>query len=64
MNEKREMVRCQSCELVQWSDRVNCRRCRSALPEQVVTVVERVVRGGAGHGMTRCALRISRRRAD
>jgi transcriptional regulator of acetoin/glycerol metabolism len=46
MNEEREKVRCQSCELVQWSDRANCRRCGSALPEPVVTVVERVVQGG------------------
>jgi len=43
MSEEREKVRCQSCELVQWSDRANCRRCGSALPEPVVTVVERVV---------------------
>jgi len=43
MSEEREKVRCQSCELVQWSDRANCRRCGSALPEPVVKVVERVV---------------------
>ena len=43
MNEEREKVRCQSCELVQWSDQANCRRCGSALPEPVVKVVERVV---------------------
>ncbi len=27
MSEEREKVRCRSCELVQWSDRANCRRC-------------------------------------
>ena len=43
MSEEREKVRCRSCELVQWSDRSNCRRCGSALPEPVVTIVKRVV---------------------
>ena len=43
MSEERGKVRCQSCELVQWSDRANCRRCGSALPEPVVKFVERVV---------------------
>ena len=43
MSEEREKVRCQSCELVQWGDRSNCRRCGSALPEPIVKVVERVV---------------------
>ena len=43
MTEERERVRCRSCELVQWSDRANCRRCGSALPEPVVRIVERVV---------------------
>ncbi len=43
MNEERERVRCQSCELVQWSDQAKCRRCGSALPEPIVKVVERVV---------------------
>jgi len=43
MNEEREKVRCQSCELVQWSNRANCRRCGSALHEPVVKIVERVV---------------------
>jgi DNA-binding NtrC family response regulator len=43
MSEEREMVRCQSCELVQWRDRANCRRCGSALPDPIVKVVERVV---------------------
>src|SRR5579862_6093864 len=43
MSEERVKVRCQSCELVQWRDRVDCRRCGSALPEPVVRIVERVV---------------------
>jgi transcriptional regulator of acetoin/glycerol metabolism len=43
MSEERVKVRCQSCELVQWRDRVDCRRCGSALPEPVVKIVERVV---------------------
>ena len=40
---ERDKVRCQSCELVQWSDRVSCRRCGKALPEPIVRIVERVV---------------------
>ena len=43
MNEERDKVRCRSCELVQWSDRANCRRCGTALPEPIVRIVERVV---------------------
>ena len=43
MSEEREKVRCRSCELVQWSDRANCRRCGGALPEPIVKIVERVV---------------------
>jgi transcriptional regulator of acetoin/glycerol metabolism len=43
MNEDREKIRCRSCELVQWNDRAHCRRCGSALPEPVMTIVERVV---------------------
>jgi transcriptional regulator of acetoin/glycerol metabolism len=43
MNEECEKIRCQSCELVQWSDRARCRRCGSALSEPVVKLVERVV---------------------
>ena len=43
MSEERDKVRCQSCELVQWSDRVSCRRCGTALPEPIVRIVERVV---------------------
>ena len=43
MGEQQEKIRCRSCELVQWSDRKNCRRCGAALPEPVVKIVERVV---------------------
>jgi transcriptional regulator of acetoin/glycerol metabolism len=43
MCEEREKVRCQKCELVQWSDREKCRRCGAALPAPVVKIVERVV---------------------
>ena len=43
MSEERGKVRCQSCELVQWRDRSNCRRCGSALPDPIVKVVEKVV---------------------
>ena len=42
MSEERDKVRCRSCELVQWSDRANCRRCGTALPEPIVRI-ERVV---------------------
>ena len=43
MSVERDKVRCQSCELVQWSDRVSCRRCGTALPQPIVRIVERVV---------------------
>jgi transcriptional regulator of acetoin/glycerol metabolism len=43
MVEQQEKIRCQNCELVQWRDRQNCRRCGAALPEPVVRIVERVV---------------------
>ena len=43
MNEERERVRCRNCELVQWSERTNCRRCGAALPQPIVKVVDRVV---------------------
>lgn len=43
MSEECEKIRCRNCELVQWSDRANCRRCGSALPKPVVKIVERVV---------------------
>jgi len=43
MCEEREKVRCRNCELVQWSDRANCRRCGGVLPEPLVKIVERVV---------------------
>ena len=43
MSAEREKVRCLSCELVQWKDGVNCRRCRQPLPKPVVKIVERIV---------------------
>jgi transcriptional regulator of acetoin/glycerol metabolism len=43
MNKEKETVRCIQCELVQWADHANCRRCGQALPAPVVNVVERVV---------------------
>jgi transcriptional regulator of acetoin/glycerol metabolism len=43
MNEERERIRCRNCELVQWNERANCRRCGVALPTPIVKVVERVV---------------------
>lgn len=43
MSEERERVQCRRCELVQWTDRTNCRRCGQALPEPAVKVIERIV---------------------
>lgn len=43
MNEDRERTRCRNCELVQWNEQANCRRCGAALPQPVVRTVERVV---------------------
>jgi len=43
MCEERAKIRCVQCELVQWADQVNCRRCGKALPAPIVNVVERVV---------------------
>ena len=43
MNKERETVRCVQCELVQWADYPNCRRCGQALPAPIVNVVERMV---------------------
>src|ERR1700676_4660947 len=43
MSEERDKVRCRGCELVQWSDGTNCRRCGTALPEPIVRIVERIV---------------------
>jgi DNA-binding NtrC family response regulator len=43
MSEDRDKVRCRKCELVQWSDRSECRRCGATLPEPIVKIVERVV---------------------
>ena len=43
MNEQQEKVRCSNCELVQWNDQSDCRRCGATLPQPIVNVVERVV---------------------
>lgn len=43
MSEERHKVRCRQCELAQWDDRENCRRCGVALPQPLVKIVERVV---------------------
>lgn len=43
MSEERDKVRCQKCELVQWSGREQCRRCGASLPAPIVKIVERVV---------------------
>lgn len=43
MCEERVKIRCAACELVQWADRANCRRCGQVLPAPIVNVVERVV---------------------
>jgi len=43
MCEERAKIRCAACELVQWADHANCRRCGQVLPAPIVNVVERVV---------------------
>lgn len=43
MNEERQRIRCRNCELVQWSEQPNCRRCSVVLPQPVVKVVEHVI---------------------
>ena len=43
MNEERERIRCRNCELVQWSEQTNCRRCGAALPQPMVKIVQRVI---------------------
>jgi transcriptional regulator of acetoin/glycerol metabolism len=43
MSKERERIRCRKCELVQWSEQANCRRCGATLPQPIVKVVERVV---------------------
>lgn len=43
MIEERERIRCRNCELIQWNEQPNCRRCGVALPQPVIRIVERVV---------------------
>lgn len=55
MSEQREKVRCRSCELMQWNDRSDCRRCGETLPQPIVQVVERVVERVVIQPCARCA---------
>ena len=43
MCDERAKTRCVRCELVQWADHANCRRCGHALSAPIVNIVERVV---------------------
>lgn len=43
MCDERAKIRCVHCELVQWADHANCRRCGHALSAPIVNIVERVV---------------------
>jgi|SRR6185437_15257881 len=43
MSESQGKIRCLSCELVQWLNREDCRRCGAALPQPIVKIVEKVV---------------------
>jgi len=54
MNEEREKIRCRSCELIQWNDRSDCRRCGATLPQPIVQVVERVIERVVVQPCARC----------
>lgn len=54
MSVQREKIRCRSCELMQWNDLNNCRRCGETLPQPVVQVVQRVVERVVIHSCDRC----------
>ncbi len=54
MCEERAKIRCVQCELVQWADQPNCRRCGKALPAPIVNVVERVVEKVVIHQDSQC----------
>jgi transcriptional regulator of acetoin/glycerol metabolism len=58
MNKERETVRCLQCELVQWADHANCRRCGQALPAPIVNVVEQVVERVVYHQDSQCLLNL------
>ena len=60
MSAEREKIRCLSCYLAQWNDRVNCRRCGSALPEVIVRVVERLVEKVVVRQDTQCLYNLAR----
>lgn len=55
MSAEREKVRCRSCELIQWNDRSNCRRCGETLPQPIVKIVERVVERVVVQPCMRCS---------
>lgn len=54
MSKQREKIRCRSCELIQWNDRSNCRRCGETLPQPIVKIVERVVERVVVQPCVRC----------
>jgi len=54
MSEQREKIRCRICELIQWNDRSDCRRCGETLPQPIVKVVERVVERVVFQPCVRC----------
>lgn len=58
MNKERETVRCVQCELVQWTDHANCRRCSQVLPTPIVNVVERVVEKVVFQQDSQCLLKL------
>jgi transcriptional regulator of acetoin/glycerol metabolism len=58
MNIERETVRCIQCELVQWADHANCRRCGQVLPTPIVNIVERVVERVVYQHDSQCLLKL------
>lgn len=59
MSEERDKVSCRKCELVQWSDREQCRRCGASLPQPIVKIVERVVDRVVFQPYTSCMPRVA-----
>lgn len=64
MSEQREKIRCRNCELVQWNDRSDCRRCGATLPRPIVKVVERVVEKIVLRPCARCGASTETEAAD
>ncbi len=62
MNEERERIRCRNCELVQWSEQENCRRCGAALPQPIVKFVKRVVEKAVVRQDPQCLERLEQAR--